>query len=72
MTGYIVQFKNTNEFVNSQGLRVNNIAYAVVFSTEDDAIIVACSQDDDTVVLPHEYTPKDGRVGTYFEYHRNF
>jgi len=72
MKGFIVQFKDTNEYVNGQGLRVDNIKHAVVFDREEDAILVAGGQGCDTVVLPHEYTLSDSRVGTYHEYHRTF
>jgi hypothetical protein len=72
MKGYVVQLKLTNEFLNFQGLAVGSINHAIVFSSEDDAIVVARSQEGDTVVLPHEYTPTEGRIGTYYDYHRSF
>ena len=72
MTGFIVQFKDTNEYLNGQGLRVEKIQYAVVFDREQDAILVAGGQGSDTVVLQHEYTQVDSRAGTYHEFHRTF
>jgi hypothetical protein len=72
MKGYIVQLKETQEYVNFQGLAVDGIKNAAIFSSEEDACAAARAQDCDTVVVPHEYVFTDNRAGTYYDYHRTF
>jgi len=71
MKGYIIQ-TDTDQFVNWQGLLVNEIKNSALFSTEADAIIVRDYSHPTAAVIPHERNDAaHGQLGTYHEYHRN-
>lgn len=70
MQGHVIQVGETN-FINWQGMVVDRIDLALVFSSEEDAQAVAVIHLD-AKVIPHEMVATSNNLhphGSYHEYH---
>jgi len=71
MKGYIIQADLYN-YINWQGLLVNDRDHAAIFSSENDAKIVRNYLCKEGSIIPHERNDAGpGQLGTYYELHRN-
>jgi hypothetical protein len=69
MTGYVIQIDATN-FLNWQGLGVEDIAHAVLITSRDEADTLAAGYQG-ARVIEQEMTSDNSpvKMGTFFAYH---